>query len=423
MVTTLIQQVRVLDPVAQTDRVLDVWIESGQLRAIAETIAVPDDAVCIDGSGKIFAPALVDLYSHSGEPGYESRETLDSLRQSASSGGFSRVCVLPTTHPAVDNPGLVKQVMAGNLLGEPQLFVWGAATRGARGEAIAELNDLAQAGVVGFSDGQPLTDGLLVNRLVEYAQQVGKPLALCPHAPGLMGDGSAREGAVALQLGLTGDPAASETSALAALLEAIAPFPIPIHLMRISTARGVELVQQAKAKGLPITASTTWMHLCFNTQDLHTYDPNLRLTPPLGNPADQQALIEAVETGILDGIAVEHSPYTYEEKTVPFSQAPPGAIGLELVLPVLWQKFVVPEIWSPLTLWQALSDRPARCLQQTPPRLLVGEPLEALLFDPVQSWQVCPAHLKSQSANTPWYGQTVQGKVTETWAFQPFHRP
>ncbi|MEO1127559.1 MAG: dihydroorotase [Cyanobacteria bacterium J06639_16] len=416
MTAILIQQVRVLDPVSGTDRVGDVLIEAGVLSAIADQIPPSPEAECIDGAGKIFAPALVDLYSHSGEPGYESRETLASLRQSAIAGGFSRVCLLPTTQPALDNPAVVGQILAGNHQGQgANFFVWGTATQAAQGQAMAELGDLDQAGVVGFGDGRPLADWLLVNRLLDYAQLFGKPVALWPRLTALAGSGVIRDGVTALQLGMPGDPVSSETAALAALLECVADFKVPVHLMRISTARGVALIERAKAQGLPISASTTWMHLCFNTADLQSYDPNLNLAPPLGNPEDQQALIAAVAGGILDGIAVEHTPYTYEEKTVAFSDAPPGAIGLELVLPLLWQKLVATQIWSPLTLWNALSAHPARCLQQSPPQLAVGDSAEALLFDPHQTWQVRQPMLKSLATNTPWYGKMLTGKVLQTW--------
>ncbi|MDX2255919.1 MAG: amidohydrolase family protein [Pseudanabaenaceae cyanobacterium bins.39] len=181
--------------------------------------------------------------------------------------------------------------------------------------------------------------------------------------------------------------------------------------MRISTARGVELIRTAKDRGLPITASTTWMHLLLNTSDVASYDPNLRLEPPLGTPTDQAALIAAVQSGIIDAIAVDHSPHTYEDKTVPFAEAPPGAIGLELALPLLWQTLVAPGHWSALDLWQALSTRPARCLGQSPATIAPGQTAEVILFDPHHTWQVTPTTLQSLSSNTPWQGKMVTGRV------------
>ncbi|WP_346290503.1 dihydroorotase [Sphaerothrix gracilis] len=409
MTTTLIQQVRVLDPVSQTDQIADVLIEAGVLQAIASQLPSSESAEVIDGRGKLFAPGLVDLYSHSGEPGFESRETLSSLQQAAAAGGFTRVGLLPTTQPVADNPAAIAQLKT------PGLFPWGALTVAAQGQQMSDLVELAAADVVGFTDNRPLDHWLLLRRLLEYAQPLQKPIALWPCSQTLTG-GAAREGIDALRLGLPGIPAIAETTALAALLECVAATGTPVHIMRVSTARSVALIAQAKAARFPITASTTWMHLLFSTADLATYDPNLRLDPPLGTPADQQALIEGVQTGTIDAIAVDHTPYTYEEKTVPFALAPPGVIGLELVLPILWQRFVASGQWSALQLWASLSQQPANCLTQAPPTLAVDQPLEAILFEPQVAWAVTEKRLKSLSANTPWLGQTLNGRVLQNWS-------
>lgn len=419
MVNQLIQQVRVIDPVTEVDQVADVRLEAGRITDLGQ-IPPPADATLIDGQGKVLLPGLIDLYSHSGEPGFESRETLESLLQAGKAGGFTRLGILPTTDPALDNPALVadlrlrREALARQQV-VPQLALWGALTQAARGESMAELGDLAAAGIVGFTDGRPLQNPVLLRRLLEYAQPLGKPLAFWPCDRTLVGQGVAREGHPSLIYGLPGDPALSETMALAALLEAVATIGTPIHLMRLSTARGVALISQAKAAGLPITVSTTWMHLLFNTTALKTYDPNLRLSPPLGNPEDQAALVEAVGDGRVDAIAIDHRPYTYEEKTVGFPAAPPGVIGLELALPLLWQTFVASGRWPAATLIQRLSGGPAACLGQSPPRLQPHHPAEMILFDPAVAWPVSRSTLKSHASNTPWLGQTIQGRVLEMW--------
>ena len=229
---------------------------------------------------------------------------------------------------------------------------------------MTELLLLLEAGVIGFSNDQPLTDLSMLRRILEYLQPLNCPIALTPADLSLRGNGVLREGLDSVRLGLTGDPAISETAALAAILEVVALTQCPMHLMRISTWRGVELISEAKARGLPITASTTWMHLLLDTTAVASYNPHLRLTPPLGDPSDRLALIDAVAEGVIDVIAVDHIGYTYEEKAVGFSEAPSGAIGLELALPLLWQTFVDSGQWSALQLWQALSANPRRCLNQ-----------------------------------------------------------
>jgi dihydroorotase len=158
------------------------------------------------------------------------------------------------------------------------------------------------------------------------------------------------------------------------------------------------------------------MHLLLNTEDLDSYDPNLRLDPPLGNPDDQAALIQGVREGILDAIAIDHTPYTYEEKTVSFAEAPAGVIGLELGLPLLWHSLVETGDWSALELWQSLSTNPAICLQQTPGAIAPGKLAELVLFNPQQSWKAQKQTLKSHSTNTPCFGQQLTGRVVQTWS-------
>ena len=217
---------------------------------------------------------------------------------------------------------------------------------------------------------------------------------------------------------MPGNPGVAEAAALAATLEVIAAVDVPVHLMRISTRRGVELIADAKARGVPITASTTWMHLLLNTDAVSSYDPNLRLDPPLGNEVDMMALIAGVKAGIIEAIAVDHTPSTYEEKTVAFADAPPGAIGLELALPLLWQRFVATGEWSALELWQALSIGPQLCLGQQPLALMEAQKAELILFDPKSSWSVTQNNLKSRCENTPWIGKQITGR-----AFLPSNYP
>ncbi|MEG4916707.1 dihydroorotase [Microcoleus sp. B7-D4] len=432
----LLQNVRVLDPVSGSDRIADILITEGQIEAIAEKIAeFPADTQVRDCQGLILGPGLTDIYSHSGEPGFEDRETLESLMQAAAAGGFTRVAILPDTSPPVDNLAglaLLQQYIRNLSPGLPRLYFWGALTAGVKGQQMAELGELASCAVVGFADGLPLSNPALVRRLLEYIQPLGKSVALWPCDRTLAGNGAAREGAVSVRLGLPGIPASAETSALAAILELVASAGTGVHIMRVSTARSVELIRDAKARGLPVTASVTWMHLLLNvgaisgnSQDSGggknaltaslPYDPNLRLEPPLGNLNDQLALIQAVKDGVIDAIAIDHKPHTYEEKTVAFADSPPGAIGLELALPLLWHGLVETGEFSALELWRVLSTRPAVCIGQTPATVAPGVSAELILFDPQMSWTVDAHSLKSRSANTPWLGQQLAGKVVQTW--------
>ncbi|WP_392407158.1 dihydroorotase [Chlorogloeopsis fritschii PCC 9212] len=435
MTSILLQQVRVIDPVSGTDQIADVLLSNGYIQLVASNISdIPSNIHIQDCRGLVLGTGLVDLYSHSGEPGFEERETLSSLLQAAAAGGFTRISILPDTSPPIDNPAVVAQLLQKTRRQEdtgkrfspspplplspsslPHLNIWGAITQEVAGKQMTELAELAAAGVVGFADRQPLENLVLVRRVLEYLQPLAKPIALWCCDRQLMGNGVMREGVDSIRFGLPGNPAASETSAIAALIELVAAMGTPVHIMRVSTARSVELIAAAKAQNLPITASTTWMHLLLDTQAVKSYNSSLRLEPPLGTPADLQALRQAVRTGIIDAIAIDHTPYTYEEKTVAFAEAPPGAIGFELALPLLWQSLVETGEFTALELWRALSSRPAECLKQTPSAIAPEQKAELTLFDPKQSWKVERKSLRTLSDNTPWLGQQLQGKVVQIW--------
>ncbi len=409
-----IRQVRLLDPLSQLDQVGDVLIRDGVIQALGPTLDIVTDGISeIDGQGCILGPGLVDLYSQTGEPGYESRETLGQLLAAAAQGGFTRVGILPNTLPAVDTPAqVVQRRSAQGAVGLPQILPWGAITHGTQGEQLTDLMELGMAGVVGFCDGHPLGNSLLVQRLLEYTQLLSLPLALWPCESN---QGICRDGADAIRLGLLPLPVTAETAPLTALLEQVALSQRSVHLMRISTARSVELIRGAKASGLPITASVTWQHLLFSTADLASYMPSLRLAPPVGMPDDQAALIAGLEEGVLDAIAVDHCAHTYEEKAVPFAMAPPGAIGLQLALPMLWQTFVATKRWTALQLWSYLSLHPAQCFGIAPATLQEGGPADLVLFDPNYRWKATSETLGCHAINTAYSDQNIQGQARYIW--------
>jgi dihydroorotase len=407
MTDKIFRHVRILDPDGNLDRVGDI-IARGDRYAVAT--ATPVDGIeVVDGSHLVFAPGLVDLYGHGGEPGYEDRETLTSLLMAARAGGFVRINILPDTKPALDRvENIVSlldryQPMATTIAGCPKLGIWGALTQNLEGKAMTELVELGTTQICGWADGVAISNPQLHRRLLEYIQTDSRPIALYACDRDLRGNGTVRAGVDALRLGLPPDPIASETAALANLLATIAEVGKPVHLMRISTAAGVAAIAAAKQRGLPITASTTWLHAIADTTDLAEYDPNFHLDPPLGTPADRAAIIKGIQDGTIDAIAIDHTAHTYEDKTIPFSESPVGAIGLELALPLLWEHLVVTGKLSEIELWRSLSTNPARCLGQTPP-------IEYILFDPTQQWQVSIANLHSRSHNTAWLGKVIRGK-------------
>ncbi|MEN9273877.1 MAG: dihydroorotase [Gloeomargarita sp. DG02_4_bins_56] len=378
----LLRRVRLLDPVASRDETTDVWLRDGVIAAIAQDLPPQEGIPEYPAQDCILAAGLVDLYSQSSEPGEEGRETLAQLIDQAIRGGFTRLTLLPGTQPVVDQGAVVEWWQQQQAHIPIRCNLWGALTQGVRGEQMAELAELHRAGVAGFGDGQPIVHLGLLQQILNYAQPWGKPLALWPYNPQLDAGGVARPGKWSLRLGLPELPPTAETAALTAILELVAATPTPVHLMRISTQRSVTLIAQAKQAGLPITASTTWPHLLWDSSHLEDYNPYLRLAPPLGNPEDRLALIQGLKTGVIDAIAVDHQAYTYEEKMVPFGLAPPRLAGLAAALSYLWAGLVMPGQLTAAELWQALSTQALACLGIHPTPITPGRPTALTLFAP-----------------------------------------
>ncbi|MFN5727900.1 MAG: dihydroorotase, partial [Pseudanabaena sp.] len=382
----------------------DVFVDSDrQIHLNFDQSQIPQETNIDQRSGVVLGTGLIDLYSTSSEPGHESKETISELVQAAKNGGFATIGILPNTQPAIDDIAALEfwrnvQQKHGNIL-QP----WGAITKGLEGKQLTDIAELAES-VIGFTDSKPISNLLLVRRAMEYIKPLGKHIALFPQNPDLTGTGVIREGKWSLQYGMTGYPAAAETTALAALIELVRLTKAPAHFMRLSTAQSVELIYQAKNDGLPVTASATWLHLCHCDRDLATYDPNLRLSPPLGSEGDRLALIAGIKSGVIDSIAIDHTPCAYEEKVVPFEVAPVGAIGLEFALPVLWQNLVISGLLTATELWQALSVNPAKILGLAPPKL-------STLFEPCLEWLAKDSAISSQSRNSNYMGRSIIGKV------------
>lgn len=419
----LLRQAQIVDPIMEIEEVADILIIDRKIQQIKQNITdFPQNLQTFNAENLVCAPGLVDLYSCSAEPGYEYRESLVTLAAAACNGGFTRLNILPNTFPSINNLQVLSSMQQKSLelkadivQSFPDLRFWAAMEHNQQQQQ--QMTDLLElsANVIGFTQTYTLTNLNLLRQSLEYAKPLNKPIAVSINNNKLKSNGIVREGTASIRYGLLGDPFYSETAALAAILEIVDGIGTPVHIMGISTRRSVELIANAKKRGVPVTASTTWMHLLLNTNDLKNYNPNLRLEPPLGNEEDMLSLIQGVKEGIIDAIAIDHTPYTYEEKTLAFSEAPPGVIGLELALPLLWSRFVKSGEWSALELWQALSIRPQLCLQQNPSSLISQEKIELVLFDPQHSWVVDRDSLKSKASNTPWWNQKITGKIVNVW--------
>ncbi len=413
----LLQQVRVIDPSQGIDRQSDVLLVEGKIKAIADCLSeYPAQTQIISGRNLILGTGLVDLYSHSSEPGNEARESLSNLAQAAAAGGFTQVGILPDTVPRIDNLQVLTAIkQRSQYLSQSfsRLHFWGAAFQATASKQMNELRELKPE-VIGYSDRYNLANLNLFKQLLEYVQPWQKTIAIALNQNELAGDGVVREGEASIRYGMPGNPHCSESAILAAVIEIVAEISTPVHIMRVCTKRGVELIAEAKQRGISLTASTTWMHLLWNSEALGSYDPNLRLEPPLGDKEDQEASIAGIKQGIIDAIAIDHQAYTYEEKTVPFALAPPGVVGLEIALPLLWQGLVETEKLSGLELWQALSSHPRQCLQQKPLVISPERETDLILFDTQKTWLANRETLQSPANNTPYYERLITGKVIKT---------
>jgi dihydroorotase len=407
-IRALIRQGRVVDPASGRDETADIALAEGRIVALGR---VPEGFVperVIDAAGCIVAPGLVDLAARLREPGHEHEGLLESELQAAAAGGVTSLVCPPDTDPALDEPGLVEMLkFRARRLSRCRLFPLGALTRGLAGEALTEMSELTQAGCVGFSQAEVgVADTQVLLRALQYAATFGYTVWLRPQDRWL-GKGVAASGPVATRLGLAGVPVAAETVALHTIFELVRVTGARVHLCRLSSAAGVALVRAAKAEGLPVTADVSINSLHLIDADIGYFNPAMRLTPPLRQARDREALSAALADGTLDALVSDHMPVGRDEKMLPFAEAVPGATGLELLLGLAlkWGES------SGVGLARALAVvtcEPVRVLgpaigslADSAGRLVEGGVADLCVFDPQASWAVAPEALRSQGKHTP----------------------
>ena len=410
-----IANARVVDPAAQRDAPGAIYVADGKIAALDRA---PDGFRAdetIDAKGLVACPGLVDLSARLREPGYEYKATLESELRAAAAGGVTSLACPPDTDPVLDEPGLVEMLTRrARSLDLARVHPIGALTVGLKGERLAEMAELAQAGCVGFFQGNaPLPDTATLLQAMRYASTFGYTVWLRPEDPYLAAGGVAHEGEVATRLGLAPIPSVAETVALRTIIELMTYTGARVHLARLSSAAGVALVDRARRKGVPITCDVAVHHLHLCDRDLGDFDAQCRLSPPLRDPSDRDALRAAAARGAIDAVCSDHSPVDDDAKQVPFGEAEPGATGLELLLPLTLQ-------WGNelgLSLVDALAAvtyRPARVLGIEAGTLRQGAPADVCLYDPRKPWVVQPAALASQGKNTPYQGIELTGRVVRT---------
>jgi dihydroorotase len=407
---------RVVDPAGGTDKAQDVYIVAGKVAAIGKA---PDGFHAnrtIDAAGLVVCPGLVDLSVRLREPGYEYKATLESEMAAAVAGGVTSLVCPPDTDPPLDEPGLVEMLKhRARSLNQAHVFPLGALTQGLKGEKLTEMAELVEAGCVAFSQADmPLLDNQVLMRALQYATTFDYAVWLRPRDPGLARGGVAHEGQVATRLGLPPVPVAAETVALSTILLLARETGARIHLCRLSSAEGVEMVRQAKSFGIKVTADVSANHVHLSENDIGYFDSNCHLVPPLRHQRDRDAIRRGVGDGTLDAICSDHTPVDDDAKQLPFGESEAGATGLELLLSLTLKWAEEARVPLPQALAKVTSI-PAGILGIKAGTLAVGAEADLCIFDPKARWKVEPAKLKSQGRNTPFSGYEMQGRVRHTF--------
>ena len=403
----LIRNGRVIDPAAGRDEIADVLIQDGLIAAVGAGLAAPDAEV-FDAAGLVVAPGFIDMHVHLREPGFEHAETIETGSRAAAAGGFTSVCPMPNTSPVNDNPTVTSYIIErASRHALTNVFPIGAITLGSAGEALAEIGSMKKAGAVAVSDdGRPVMNARVMRRAMETARSFDLPVIQHCEDLNLSADGDMHEGLESTRLGLRGIPACSEDVMVARDLLLAEVTGARYHVAHISTRRSIELVAEAKAKGLPVTCEATPHHMSLADADMPPYDSNYKMKPPLRSRDDVAAVVDAIAAGIVDAIATDHAPHAGSEKMQEFEQCPFGIIGLETALGVALETLFHTGKVSLSRLVALFTAGPARILKLDRGTLAAGAPGDVTIFDPELAWTYDLNRSFSKSRNSPFDGRS-----------------
>jgi len=413
--TLLVRGGTVIDPASGRNGAADLLVRDGAIAAVDTPGSLGDADDSIDASGCWVLPGLIDMHVHLREPGYEYKETVATGTLSAVSGGVTSVACMANTNPVNDSAAVTRYILdRARDAGLARVYPIGALSVGLRGQQLAEIGEMREAGIIAVSDdGMPVADGSLMRRALEYSSMFDLPVIVHEEDPCLAGEGVMHEGPTSFRLGLKGMPAAAEEAMLARDLALLERTGGHLHVAHISTAGSVRLVRMAKERGLAVSAEVTPHHFTLTDEAVASYDTDAKMKPPLRSAEDVQALIEALRDGVIDVIATDHAPHHRDEKDVEFDCAAFGIVGLETLVPL--SLGLVRDHGVPLeTLVRAMTVNPARVLRLPAGTLTPGSAADIAVIDPEREWMLQRADLHSKSKNTPFDGWTLKGAARAT---------
>jgi dihydroorotase len=405
----LIRGGQIYDPATRKSKKADLGIRNGKIVELKEIDT--SKARMIDAQGCIISHGFIDIHVHFREPGREDKETLVTGSRAALAGGFTRVCVMPNTDPPIDNPEAILFILKRAQELPVQIYPIGAITWGQRGEELAEIQEMSSAGAVAFSDdGNPIQDGQVLRRALEYSHDLGVPIINHAEDIRLRADGIMNEGALSTRMGLPGNPAMAEAVMIYRDLLLAEDTASCMHIPHVSTALSVELIRQFQARGVSITAEATPHHLGLTEETIRQFNTHAKVAPPLRTEQDRQAVVNGLKDGTIHCIATDHAPHTVEEKEQDIVRAPAGMIGLEsafgMAHTVLREAGMTTEEVIDL-----FTSRPAEIMNMSLSSLESGQLAELVVVQPDEEWTFRREDIFSRSRNTPMVGMVFKGRV------------
>ncbi|SFI18727.1 dihydroorotase [Selenomonas ruminantium] len=406
---------RVINPAEKFDKIADVLVEDGKIKAIGENLEAAGAEV-YDATGKVVTPGLIDLHVHFREPGQEAKEDFESGAKAAAAGGFTTVCTMPNTKPAVDDAAMVRSLeKRAEDVAKVHVKIIGAVTKGQEGKELAELGDMIEAGAVAFSDdGHYDQKAKVLLNAFDYLHTFDKVIVNHDEETSLVEDGVMNEGHRSAMLGLKGRPTVAEDIAVARDIMLAEYAGSRVHVAHISSARAVDIVRQAKKRGVRVTCEVTPQHLTMTDECVNLFDTSTKINPPLRAQKDCDALLEGLKDGTIDAIVTDHSPHAQEDKDREYIYAPSGFPGLETSLGIMLTDLYHAGKLDLATIVSKMTCEPAKVFGMDAGTLAVGKSADITVIDPELCWTVDEKKFYTKGSHSPFIGRELKGKAVLT---------